>query len=252
MTASNQPETAEAPLGLRRFFAAFAAMVELKAGPEDVERALGASPSGTQRLGFYGVLARRNRFIALRQLCPATRHAALALEPPVWEELVTRYAKQHPPSHPDPNRFAEGLADYLAAERGNGRPFPAYLEELADYEFTEWCVGVIDFESSAEDPGLERTIHVRHYNYDIPGFVADFRAGRVGPAPVEEPKAVIIYRDVRTQWAKSFFPTPLGLAALARRAGRTLKIPDEMASALDSAEIDLETHGILLPRARTA
>ncbi len=223
-------------------------MLELRASPEDVERELGASPSGTKRLGFYGVLARRNRFIALRQLCPAARQAALALTPPAWEGLVLRYTAQHQPSHPDPNRFAEQLSDFIAAEREGGRPLPVYLEEIVDFEFTEWLVGVLDFEPTLADPGLDRTVHVRHYSHDIAAFVADFRAGTAKPAPTPQDRAVLIYRDVRTQWARSFFPTPLGLAALARRAGRNLAIPDEMAAALDDAERELERHGILVAR----
>ncbi len=249
-TSAEPDGTACPPLDLRRFFDAFAPMLELKASAEDVERELGHSPSGTQRLGFYGVLARRNRFIALRQLCPSVRHAALALGPKVWEDLVTRYATTHPPDNPDPNRFAARLSDFIAAERAAGGAFPVYLEELADFEFTEWAVGVADFEPSADDPGLDRTIHVRHYSHDVPRFVTDLREGKSPHAPTAEPRAVIIYRDVATQWARSFFPTPLGLAALARRAGRPLAIPDAMLPAIEVAETELERHGILLTRAR--
>src|SRR5207244_6812668 len=109
---------------------------------------------------------------------------------------------------------------------------------------TEWAVGVADFEPSADDPGLDRTIQVRHYSHDVPRFVTDLREGKFPHAPTEEPRAVIIYRDVATQGARSFFPTPLGLAALARRAGRTLAIPDGMLPAVEAAAAELDRHGI--------
>lgn len=248
--SAGSAETTAPPQGLRHFFNAFAPMLELKANAEDVEQTLGPSPSGTKRLGFYGVLARRNRFIALRQVCPALRYATLALGPKIWEELVTRYALAHPPDHPDPNRFAARLSDFIAAERLAGQAYPVYLEELADFELTEWTVGVVDFEPTIDDPGLDRTIHVRHYAHDIPAFVRQFREGAAPHAPTDEPHAVIIYRDVSSQWARSFFPTPLGLAALAQRAGRTLAIPDAMLPAVQAAEAELERHGILAPRSR--
>lgn len=180
-----------------------------------------------------------------RQVCPALRHAALALGPKLWEELVLSYTAAHPPDHPDPNRFAARLSDFIAAERTAGRSFPSYLEELADFEFTEWLVGVADFEPTPYDPGLDRTIFVRHYSHDVPGIVTGFRDGKSLQALAEEPRAVVIYRDASTQWARSFFPTPLDLAALARRAGRPLAIPDAMLPAIEAAEAELERHGIL-------
>ena len=124
-------------------------------------------------------------------------------------------------------------------------PLPAYLEELADYEYTEWLVGVINFEPSRADPGLGRTVCVRHYAYDVQSFVTAFRCGEAPSAPVERPHALLVYRHAHTQRAHAFYPTPLGLAALARRAGRELTLPHGMDASLDDAERELERQGIL-------
>lgn len=248
MSRTAAPLDSEAPSSLGRFFGAMAAMLELRSSPSLVEEQLGPSPSGTHRLGFYEVLARRSRFIALRQLCPATRHAAIAHAPNLWSELVTRYSIEHPPRHADPNRFAAGLSDFLAALRERDPSLPAYLEELIDFEFHEWEVGVAMRAPTYDDPGLGHTLHVRHYDFDVPGYVEAFRLGRAPHAPEAEARAVIIYRDVHSERARWFYPTPLGLAALGRRLGRSLHLPSDMADALDGAEKQLERDGILLPR----
>lgn len=236
------------PRDLARFFSAFSAMLELRSSVADVEQRVGSSTSGARRLGFYGVLARRSRFLALRQLCPALRHCALSLEPPIWEELVVRYARAHPPDDPDPNRFGAKLADFLDAWGREDSRIPAYFAEVADFEYSEWAVGIEDFEPSSADVGLDRTIHVRYYAHDVARFVFGFRSGTTAARPDATPTAVIIHRDLRSSLPRVFFPTALGLHVLGLRCGRGLAPGRFADEATLQAERDLETHGVLPPR----
>jgi hypothetical protein len=236
------------PLQLRTFFDAFAPMLELTRGVGQVERDLGPSRSGPDRLGFYGVLARRTRFLALRDVCPAFRQAALDLDEPMWVEIVERYASRYPPTHPDPNRFGEGLADFVAVERGLGLKVPAYLEEIADYEYSLWAVGIDDLEPSALDIGFDRTIRVRHYVHDVASHVAEFHASGSPRPPVAQSCAVLIYRDLRTQLPRTFFPSALALIVLACRLGKPIAHDDLDEAALLAAERELIEHGVLLFR----
>jgi hypothetical protein len=170
-------------------------------------------------------------------------------ERPIWHELVMRFVSRQMPVHRDPNELARDLSDFLASERANGWSIPAYLEEIADFEFSEWAVGVHPFESSVDDPGLERTLLVRSYSHDIPAFVNAFRTRGAGALPAPVPTNVLIYRHVSTNLPCTFFPTALGLAVVARRAGKALALPAVTAASLDEAERELERHGVL--RART-
>ncbi len=239
------------PQDLERFFSAFAAMLELRSSAAEVEQSVGSSASGTHRLGFYGVLARRSRFLALRQLCPALRHCALSYDPPLWEELVVRYARAHPPDDPDPNRFGAKLSDFLDAWSQENTRVPAYFAEVADFEYSEWAVGIEDFEPSSADVGLDRTLRVRHYDHDVARFVFGFRSGSAAARPDATPTAVIIHRDLRSSLPQVFFPTALGLHVLGLRCGLGLAPACFTDDAALQAERDLETHGVLPPRERS-
>lgn len=241
--------TTEIPATLSGFFEAFSSMVELRLSPREVVDRIGPCPSGTKRLGFYRILAHRSRFLTLRDVCPVLRHAALSLEPPVWQKLVERYSTLHPPQVRDPNRHAEGLSDFIAEERASGWDLPEYLEEIADFEISEYLVGVSSFEPSTDDPGLDRTLLVRHYTHDVPRFVLDHRKGIVAAAPEPTPRAALLYRDVRSQYARVFFPTRLGLLALAARAGKAVSLSGVDLQALAAAERELEGYGVLIARA---
>ena len=231
---------------LAAFFQAFAPLLELTGDVAAVERALGGSPSGSRRMGFYGVLARRTRLLSLGELCPAFRYATQKLGERAWLELALRYAELHPPRHADPNRFAEGFSEFIASERERGLPLPSYFEELAEYEFTLWEVGITDFQPTFADVGLDRTIRVRQYSCNVANFVSEFHAGRSPAPPAPGPVVLLVYQDTRSGFPRTFFPTAAGLAALARRAGRSLPSAQLDAQMLSAAEQELVEHGVLI------
>lgn len=235
---------------LASFFRAFAPMLELTSDVNRVEREFGASPSGTSRMGFYGVLARRTRLLTLGDMCPATRYAVQSSKGPAWMDLVLRYAESHPPSHADPNRFAEGFSEFIASERQRGFPLPSFLEELAEYEFTLWEVGITDFQPTLSDPGLDRTIRVRQYSANVADFVTEFHAGHAPEAPAAGPVIVLIYQHTRSGYPRYFFPSAAGLAALARRAGKSLPKATFDEDTLSSAEQELVEYGVLVGAAQ--
>ncbi|MGE0325064.1 MAG: hypothetical protein AB7K71_38640 [Polyangiaceae bacterium] len=237
---------------LQQFFAGMSDLLLFRQSVTDLEAQVGLSASGTQRLDFYRILAERSRLLLLRQLFPVLRHATQQLAEQsqavgertiTWRELMLGYVATHPPTHYDPNRLGEGLADYLHGLEG-AHPF---LEELADFEYCLWAVGVSPHEPTAQDPGLDRTLFVRLYDHDLANYVARVREGT--PAQISHQQThVLIHRDLHTGHPSHFLPTPLGLAALAQRLGAQQRLIDDNAALLD-AERQLETHGVLLARA---
>lgn len=231
---------------LAAFFQAFAPMLELASDVDRVEREFGRSPSGTSRMRLYGVLARRTRLLSLGETCPALRYAMQNLTEIKWADLALRYAESHPPCHADPNRFAQGLSGFIASERERGLPLPSYLEELAEYEFTLWEVGITDFQPTFWDPGLDRTIRVRHYSCNVANFVAEFHAGRSPGPPAPGPIVLLVYQDTRSGLPRTFFPSAAGLGALASRANRPLPRMTIDEESLSAAEQELMEHGVLI------
>jgi hypothetical protein len=167
------------------------------------------------RFAYYRVLQRRNLFKALRELHPAVRVAAEAWRPGTWERLVEGYCRERHPDHFDPNRFGEGLADFLLA-RGSSPDLPAYLAELADFAVCRRRAA-----TAADDSGedLERRIFVRCYTHDVPDYVGRVVEGLPCEVPTPTPTRVIVYRSWRSDEVRLYFPTDATLLCLAWHAG---------------------------------
>jgi len=230
---------------LASFFGAMSEMLLGHRTAAEVEREVGPSPSGTRRLGFYAVLAKRTRWLELKDLCPALRHAVTRAEPGLWREICAAYAEAHPPRHFDPNRFGEVLPEFLAARRPDDPRLKPYFEELADFEVSQWRVGMAVV-SPADPVGMGRRLIVRQYEHDVPRFVERYHAGDPLDGPEPSPTLVLLYRDPTTGMARTFFPTPLALLVLARRAGSAVgHLPQASEADARVVEAELERYGVL-------
>jgi len=213
---------------------------------EQFAGAVGESVSGRSRVQFYRTLIKRNVALILGQLHGATRTAAERYRPGLWSELIDEYARAHPPDHYDPSRFGAHLSAFLAARRQGGASLPAYLEEVADYQWCCYSVGVARSTPCGADIGLERTLFVRQYDHEIPAFV---RAALAEPADPLEPKpgvtTVLVYRHPETLRAKAYYPSPLGLAVIGRFAGRAVPLDGIDAARIAAAERELRKAGVL-------
>jgi len=229
---------------LPTYFAAFAQLLDGNASVADMTRAVGDSPSGSERVRFYRELSQRRRSFSLRAICPALHHATTLLGTCAWADLVGDYARRHPPKDVEPNRFAQHLADFIEAERGRGAPWPSYLAELADYEYRLWSVGVSSFEPSSTDIGLERALFVRHYDHDVPAFTRAAARGSAVAPPTQHSTLVVLYRDPVTLLPRSHYATRITLAAIARRSGCAVDERIASAAALDEMDHALTALGI--------
>lgn len=241
------PLSAPPPPSLTRFVDAFVPMLEQRRTAAEVESIVGASASGTHQLRFYRVLAERARFIVIRDVFPGLRHLARSLG--VWGDLVHDFFAAHPPSDADPQVAGAQLSEFIEGWRS--ADLPSSLEEVADFEYCSWTVGVDLFEPTADDPGLDRTLFVRHYEHDVPRFVGAVHADGDAAPSAPEPKgtAVVIHRHPRDLFPRTFFPSPLGMLALARRLGHPVEVPAGVPpEALENAYRELEEHGVVPPR----
>jgi hypothetical protein len=232
-------------VGLAEFFAAMAPMLEGRASARHVEMALGPSASGTEALGFYAELVRRNLHKILSDVFPAVRAVARHLhgDDRAWAGLAAAYAAAHPGRGSDPNRFAEALPAWLRGRPEFIGPWSELAVELADYEWTR----VLAYHApDVEGDGLEQRLFVRQYTCDIPALAHAVQHGSFVP-PTSRPRIVAIFRHARTLQLGVFHLGAAGLAALARRQG--LATPPALAalpeSAVRSGLAALEAAGVL-------
>ena len=145
------------------------------------------------------------------------KRAADATTPGLWRRLVDDFLTAHPPRHADPNRCGEPLTAFLADRRAAGEDLPAYLEELADYEWIRFCA------ATSRTTGRDRTIFTRRYTHAVPTYVETTERCEGAPPPGQLPAAtpvmVVVFRSMKTLKARVITPSVAQLFALARGQG---------------------------------
>jgi hypothetical protein len=233
------------------FFAAMAPFLAGQTGAADVERTLGPSRSGTKRLGLYRTLVSRQYDDVLGSLFPAVRRASETHRRGLWQTLTTGYARAHPPTHWEPNRFGAHFADYLAAERERDPDSPAWLEELADFSYTRYCASVAP--EPADGVGLGARVHLRRYDHDVPTYAREAQEEASGgdacrDRPEPTPVTLLIAWSHTRHRVIEIAPSLATLAALGKRVGdeRAMQRHDAPSeAAVADAELQLIAHGIL-------
>lgn len=211
---------------LADFFETMSPFLHGQLSARDAEARLGPSPSGTDRLAFYAVLARRDVASVLRQLFPVTR-AACGRD--TWNGIEIAYLASHRSTHWEPNRFGQAFADFLADRRAHDGALAPWIEELADYEWTRFEVAT----------SLEPEAHVRLYDHDV-------RAVHQGTSavPHARPTVLLVHRAVDDRVVVET-PDPPTLCAVARRAGTLRSLPAGVTEDdVERAERDLSARGV--------
>jgi len=210
---------------LESFFSAMGAFVE----------GAGAAPSSDPDVLRYRTLVARQRRQVLDALFPVTAAAAAHARANLWDEITLAFEAMRPPTHWDPNRYGAPLAEWLGSQ--SALAIPPYVIELADFEWIRYAVSV------AARRGLDHSIFVRHYRFDLPNTMA-----RATPfaTPVARPTTLIV------GWSKSLVVVRASLAALVvlgRHAGRDpmqgRAIPGVDDAALADARRALARFGLL-------
>jgi hypothetical protein len=180
----------------------------------------------------------RNVRLILGALFPQTRLAALAESQQLWSDLVDRFDSKHPASHWDVNEYGRPFPDFLGGLARTGA-VPDFLEEVADYEWICFAVGV-ESDEGVRGIGINRTLYVREYDHDVPSFVKSAKQGRPTPGSC----IVVVYRSPEDQRARFLRPSAAELCFIAAR--QSSATPDTLSpEALASAEQRLIALGVI-------
>lgn len=231
--------------GLDDFFEQMRPFLLGQRNSEEIEDALGTSPSGRANLEFYRTLIRRNFNKFLADMYPTVFRVAKQIDEDLWTTLVDEYSRgRHPKAH-DPNEFSEGFSDFLATRRATHPDQPEIMEQLADLH---WLRHEVNIAPDGEDDGFERRLFIRQYSYPLPQFYKTISKDADAPLPEARDTLAVIYRSTRTLAPNALVITGPQLAVLARRQGHQLpgplaEIPD---AAIDAAEKTLVERGVLV------
>lgn len=196
-------------------------------------------------------------FPVLRRITPDRRWHAMA------RDFLASHKSQEPLFHRVPAEFLK----YLEHGRGKVRGDPAFLRELAHYEWVELALSVSDVELTADlaDPAGDLLAGVpvisplawpQSYSFPVQRIGPDFLPSRPAPQPVH----IVVWRnrddDVKFMEANAVTARLLQLVAGRRRTGqqvleriaRELKHPDPNAVVVDGAGLlqGLLQRGIIL------
>lgn len=184
---------------LAEFFRAIEPMLAERASAADTARTLyGAEPGEAgQRLAVYERMCRWRRAETMAGVYPRVRRAFAAFgDERAWSALCTAYYAEAPWTAVKPLPNAAGFPDFLSRESA-GRGLPAWLAELADFEW--WVVATRIARDPEDDPAagplrLAHTVELRPYGFDLVGWVDDVEAARPEP-PAPGRFAVLFWRD---------------------------------------------------------
>lgn len=212
---------------LEAFFAEMRPFLLGQQPASQLSAALG--PCDLDDLAYYRTLIDRNYHKILRDLYGQVRAALLRAfaddGAERWTQLVRAFALAHPCRNHDPNEFGRPFSDFLTARMqssdgagdGAGDELPAALDELADYHWIRHRAHTAGARSQNPD-GLDQRVFVRMYSDHVPNWFNALRNDEAW-APGQGATTVIVYRDLRDQRVKTFYPTLPALQALARRQG---------------------------------
>jgi len=221
-------------------------------GEADVDTFLarvGPTPSTPRRVGVYARLVGNGLANGLQALYPGVHVAVERRTPGGWRPLVTGYLRAHPPAHWDLNRCGAALSSWLATERAAGADVPVFLEELAEFHWTEYAA----YTSATVMPvsGVNPTAEIRQYTHDVATWGRLARRGESVGLPEERGTTVIVYRDPATLLVRTLSPNAATLVALAReqdvdRPGLTDVVAQLGEPAIAQARQALVTAGVLI------
>jgi hypothetical protein len=230
-------------MSLARFFEEIAPTLLGETPAEESAAKLGVDP---RRLGVYEYFCRVHRFETIDGLYP---HCKAAVAPALWPALVEDFFRRFPMRNVELNSNGERWPEFLAAELG-ARGLPAWLPELADFEWWEWQTLIAPNEPGDPRTGPLRfasTLEVRPYRHDLLGWL---EGGRVGE-PEAAPGYVLFWRDEELSLRREA-ASPLELLVLKSVASGEPLTPkllaqlDATQDEVDETIADLREAGILL------
>lgn len=181
--------------GLQHFFESMKTYLA-EPGAAGLERLYAAHPgweAPRERVALYGRFVRHHVEDGLVKLFPLVRGC---VGEAAWEKLVRSYFATGPARHHEFNRLGEHFPDFLADKAREEQGLPAWVPELARFEWTDFAVYASEerVPETVERLSPNPTLAVLRHSWRLCAFV---RGGARGePLPGDE--LALVWRHPRT------------------------------------------------------
>lgn len=180
--AENRCPPRHPALSLTETFEAMHALLRRDLTLDQAADRLGTPP---ERLAVYPRFVAGHVRAVLEKNFPAL---ASVLGDELWQDLVRRFYRAHPPAHYELNRSAAPFVELLADRLKQGEPglHPAHLE-LAELEWQEFSVYMapqrMPRPAELDAPAVNPTLAVLQLTYPVASFLRSFGEAEEGEAP---------------------------------------------------------------------
>lgn len=197
-------------------------------------------------------LSRRPKFDGVEPVFLLLRQSVMdRLGEARWSELLDGYSRRYPIRSIERSENGVWLASYLR-EGGAGPHAPAWLAELADFEWWEWRTSIapdspLDRAADSGPLRLASTVALRAYSHDLIGWLEVERPKR-RREPATRTTTVVFWRDAEKA-ARRANASPEELAVLkCAHGGFPLRAPGLSKEAMSALVERLRRDRILLGR----
>lgn len=194
---------------LAELFAAIGPYFEGRRGVAEARELVYGEGGGAdaERIAIYGRFCRIHRGESLAGVYELVRAEVEARGgADLWERLHEAYFAARPMHHAELLTNGAGLAEFLGAGEGAASGWaaesglPAWLGELADFEWWEWRTRVAPDDPADEEPAsgplrLASTVEVRPYRFDLVEWIDDVHETDHPAAPRTRDVYVMFWRD---------------------------------------------------------
>jgi hypothetical protein len=156
-----------------------ASLLEGRASVASTAKALDVPPAA---LSLYVAMAEKARTSLLDGMFPHCRHAIVrSLGVLRWDAIVHAYFARRPETHFARHRNAREFPIHLRDDTD----LPAWLAELADFEWREWEVAIAEPDDPRSNDALTSTLILRRYAHDVVAWIDEHdRAGDPEHMPI--------------------------------------------------------------------
>lgn len=215
-------------------------------------------------MGIYADLVYRNLAGFINQFFPVCYQVCeQECEPGAWQALIRAFIAQHPSQTPYFLAIAEEFLQFLLSRPAALEALPAYIPELAHYEWVELALDIADIPQPAPTiVNADADLWDSHWQLSPLAWCLAYQypvhaIGPANPSPAPNPSAYVVYRNAQlavkfialtlasAQWLQAIDPATTPRTALTKLL--TGELSEELMAQTQAVLREWVDCGVLIP-----